>query len=152
MKQSEIYEVLREMNIVERYLSLVQSHRIPIKESFEKYDNQRVIEIIETLGYHVKYVKSENFFKIPFDACMEARFQLNLILKYGIVDIVFCTWWKDEVLTGVPMSLLVKRVSEDEIETKKPLFRNYDELNEILREVFVLYEDYYSRVKSKLSV
>lgn len=152
MKEPEIYEVLREMNIVERYLSLAKNHQIPIKELFKKYDNQRVIEIIETLGYNAKYVKSENFFKISFDDCMEARFQINLILKSGIVDIVFCTWWKDEVLTGVPMSLLVKEVSEDEIETKKPLFRNYDELIEILREVFVLYEDYYSRVKSKLSV
>lgn len=151
MNKSEIYEVLREMDIVERYLKLAENHQFPIKELFKKYDNHKVVELIEALGYNAKYVKSENYFKVSFEDYMGIRFQLNLVLKSGIVDIVFCVWWNDEVLTGVPMSLLVKQMSATELETKKPLFRNYDEMNEILKEAFELYLDFYSRVKSKLS-
>ncbi len=53
-------------------------------------DNNKIIEIIQLKGYDVTYNKAENFFKISYPNFDNARFQMNLILKSGMVDIVWC--------------------------------------------------------------
>ena len=57
-------DVLSSINFVERYQSLCAPYAIGAKNSFENYDNQRVLEILLEVGYqNVKFWKRENFFR-----------------------------------------------------------------------------------------
>ncbi len=151
MEKSAIIEILREMNIVDEYIALSKKHQIPIKELFKNHDNDRIIEIIQSKGYDVTYNKTENFFKISYPKYNNARFQMNLILKSGMVDIVWCVWWKDQILTGVPMSMLIETLSEKEIPTIRPLFKDYADLDRILKRVFKLADVFIAKVKSHIN-
>ncbi len=55
MEKSAIIEILREMNIVDQYIALSTKHQISIKELFKDYDNNKIIEIIQSKGYDVTY-------------------------------------------------------------------------------------------------
>lgn len=81
MEKPAIIEILREMNIVGEYIALSMKHQISIKELFKDYDNNKIIESIQSKGYDVTYSKTENFFKISYPNYDNARFQMNLILK-----------------------------------------------------------------------
>lgn len=61
----EIKQALKNINFSDRYQTLSEQyiHIFP-DASFENYDNQKIKEIINDLGYDVKYYKCEDFFKI----------------------------------------------------------------------------------------
>ncbi len=57
----EIQEVLEKINFTERYKSL--SKQFPDRENtFENYENEKAIEVFESLGYKARFMKKENFF------------------------------------------------------------------------------------------
>ena len=56
----EIKEVLEKINFVERYKAL--SERFSNSENtFENYENEKVFEVFETLGYKARYNKKQAF-------------------------------------------------------------------------------------------
>ena len=56
----EIKEVLEKINFVERYKAL--SERFSNSENtFENYENEKVFEVFETLGYKAVTIKSRLF-------------------------------------------------------------------------------------------
>jgi hypothetical protein len=145
----ELKPVLEGIDFVNRYKAISEKYSFDSKESLEKYSIDEVIKIIESLGYTVKYVKSENFFKV-LEKIPPYQFQFNIILKYGIVEFIWDVLRNGERLQlGGPWSLIKKLVTPDQDEIViLPVFRNYEDLKSILKEGFAMYEDFKSALNT----
>ena len=141
-KELEIFE---KINLYERHSNISNQYRF--EETFENYSNEKVIEIVKELGYSAKYKKKENFFQI-IETINEMRFYFHFSLKYGLVEIIIY-WeykknkdiWGGGDFGGLCKLIEISRGEEMEGYIRKPCFRNYEDLKNILREYFLIYED-----------
>jgi len=85
----EVKLALEKIDFIERYKQLSKKYDFDLNESFEKYDNNQVINIIKELGYNVRYYKKENFFKIQEEKSARDYF-FHISLNHGIVELI---WW-----------------------------------------------------------
>ena len=140
-KELEIFE---KINLYERHSNISNQYRF--EETFENYSNEKVIEIVKELGYSTKYKKKENFFQIT-EAINEMKFYFHFSLKYGKVEVIM--YWESKknkaISGGGPFSRICKLITINkgrEFEKiKYARFRNYEDLKNILREYFLIYED-----------
>ena len=141
-KELEIYE---KINLYKRHYALsVQNN---YESTFENYSNEKVIEIVKELGYTAKYRRKENFFQI-IETTSKIKFYFHFSLKYGLVEIIIY-WeykknkdvWGGGDFAGLCKLIEISRGEEMEGYIRKPCFRNYEDLKNILREYFLIYED-----------
>ena len=141
-KELEIFE---KINLYERHSNISNQYRF--EETFENYSNEKVIEIVKKLGYSAKYKKKENFFQI-IETINEMRFYFHFSLKYGLVEIIIY-WecinnkdkWGGGTFAGICKKIEIAKNEEKEGYIKDARFRNYEDLKNILREYFLIYED-----------
>ena len=141
-KELEIFE---KINLYERHCNISNQYRF--EETFENYSNDEVIKIVKELGYSAKYKKKENFFQI-IETINEMRFYFHFSLKYGLVEIIMY-WecinnkdiWGGGTFAGICKKIEIAKNEEKEGYIKKAHFRNYEDLKNILREYFLIYED-----------
>ena len=141
-KELEIFE---KINLYERHSNISNQYRF--EETFENYSNEKVIEIVKELGYSAKYRKKEKFFQI-IETINEMKFYFHFSLKYGMVEVII--FWEYEnnkdlsgggLLSVVCKLIEIAKNEEKEGYIKKARFRNYEDLKNILREYFLIYED-----------
>ena len=141
-KELEIFE---KINLYKRHYTLsVQNN---YESTFENYSNDEVIKIVKELGYTAKYRKKENFFQI-IETINEMRFYFHFSLKYGLVEVIMY-WecinnkdiWGGGTFAGICKKIEIAKNEEKEGYIKKARFRNYEDLKNILREYFLIYED-----------
>ena len=141
-KELEIFE---KINLYERHSNISNQYRF--EETFENYSNDEVIKIVKELGYTAKYRKKENFFQI-IETINEMRFYFHFSLKYGLVEIIMY-WecinnkdiWGGGTFAGICKKIEIAKNEEKEGYIKDARFRNYEDLKNILREYFLIYED-----------
>ena len=141
-KELEIFE---KINLYERHSNISNQYRF--EETFENYSNEKVREIVKELGYSAKYKKKENFFQI-IETINEMRFYFHFSLKYGLVEIIMY-WecinnkdiWGGGTFAGICKKIEIAKNEEKEGYIKDACFRNYEDLKNILREYFLIYED-----------
>ena len=141
-KELEIFE---KINLYERHSNISNQYRF--EETFENYSNDKVIEIVKELGYSAKYKKKENFFQI-IETINEMKFYFHFSLKYGLVEVIMY-WecindkdkWGGGTFAGICKKIEIAKNEEKEGYIKKARFRNYEDLKNILREYFLIYED-----------
>ena len=141
-KELEIFE---KINLYERHSNISNQYRF--EETFENYSNEKVIEIVKELGYSAKYKKKENFFQI-IETTNKLKFYFHFSLKYGLVEIIIY-WecinnkdkWGGGTFAGICKKIEIAKNEEKEGYIKKARFRNYEDLKNILREYFLIYED-----------
>lgn len=141
-KELEIFE---KINLYDRYRDINNLYRF--EETFENYSNDEVIKIVKELGYTTKYRKKENFFQI-IETINEMRFYFHFSLKYGLVEVIMY-WecinnkdiWGGGTFAGICKKIEIAKNEEKEGYIKKARFRNYEDLKNILREYFLIYED-----------
>ena len=141
-KELEIFE---KINLYERHCNISNQYRF--EETFENYSNEKVIEIVKELGYSAKYKKKENFFQL-IETINEMKFYFHFSLKYGLVEIIMY-WecinnkdiWGGGTFAGICKKIEIAKNEEKEGYIKKAHFRNYEDLKNILREYFLIYED-----------
>lgn len=143
--QSKEYDLYKKINFCDRYESLSNSYQF---EERLEYTNNEVIQMISELGFKSKYVKIDNFFKIE-EKGERVKFYLNICLKYSNVELIIgATDSKsNKFITGSVFGRLFRNIKYAEgidiLENiKKPKFRNYKDLREILQEAFSIYEDF----------
>ena len=140
-KELEIFE---KINLYERHSNISNQYRF--EETFENYSNDEVIKIVKELGYTAKYRKKENFFQI-IETINEMRFYFHFSLKYGLVEIIMGMMDKNKknIIGGLVPNICKKieivKNEEKKGDIKKARFRNYEDLKNILREYFLIYED-----------
>ena len=141
-KDLEIYE---KINLYDWYRDINNLYRF--EETFENYSNDEVIKIVKELGYSAKYRKKENFFQI-IETINEMKFYFHFSLEYGLVEIIIY-WecinnkdkWGGGTFAGICKKIEIAKNEEKEGYIKKARFRNYEDLKNILREYFLIYED-----------
>ena len=141
-KDLEIYE---KINLYDRYRDINNLYRF--EETFENYSNDEVIKIVKELGYSAKYRKKEKFFQI-IETIDGIKFYFHFSLEYGMVEVII--FWEYEnnkdlsgggLLSVVCKLIEIAKNEEKEGYIKKARFRNYEDLKNILREYFLIYED-----------
>ena len=141
-KELEIFE---KINLYERHSNISNQYRF--EETFENYSNDEVIKIVKELGYTAKYRKKENFFQI-IETTNKLKFYFHFSLKYGMVEVII--FWEYEnnkdlsgggLLSVVCKLIEIAKNEEKEGYIKDACFRNYEDLKNILREYFLIYED-----------
>ena len=141
-KDLEIYE---KINLYERHSNISNQYRF--EETFENYSNDEVIKIVKELGYTAKYRKKENFFQI-IETTNKLKFYFHFSLKYGLVEVIMY-WecindkdkWGGGTFAGICKKIEIAKNEEKEGYIKDARFRNYEDLKNILREYFLIYED-----------
>ena len=141
-KELEIFE---KINLYERHSNISNQYRY--EDKLKDYSNDKTIEIVKELGYTAKYRKKENFFQI-IETINEMRFYFHFSLKYGLVEVIMY-WecinnkdiWGGGTFAGICKKIEIAKNEEKEGYIKDARFRNYEDLKNILREYFLIYED-----------
>ena len=143
-------EIFEKINLYERHSNISNQYRF--EETFENYSNEKVIEIVKELGYTAKYRKKENFFQI-IEITNKLKFYFHFSLKYGLVEVIMY-WecinnkdiWGGGTFAGICKKIEIAKNEEKEGYIKDARFRNYEDLKNILREYFLIYEDFKTEV------
>lgn len=130
------------IKFIERYKNLAANYQFNVSESFENYESNQVVKIISELGYESSFNKKEKFFKIT-ETQNDYKFQFVISLKYGVSEFIWSVWEKSELRIGGTWGILKEQLDGLENDkVRKPIFRNYEELKEILADAFLIYEDF----------
>ena len=134
-------DVLSSINFVERYQSLCAPYAIGAKNSFENYDNQRVLEILLEEGYqNVKFWKRENFFRSTNKRGIY-EFWYHIETKSGMIDLMWYARRDKKYYAGDRLTNLENFLFNPEKKHTRPVFRNYEELKDFLTVGYQLQED-----------
>ena len=145
-KELEIFE---KIHLYDRYSYISNQYRY--EDKLKDYSNDKTIEIVKELGYSAKYRKREKFFQI-IETINEMKFYFHFSLEYGMVEIIMGMMNKNKKhIIGGAFSWLCKKIKVTESEeikdnVKYARFRNYEDLKNILREYFLIYEDFKTEV------
>ena len=140
-KELEIFE---KINLYERHSNISNQYRF--EETFENYSNDEAIKTVKELGYSAKYRKKENFFQI-IETTNKLKFYFHFSLEYGMVEIIMGMMNKNKkniiggLIPNVCKKIEIVKNEEKEGYIKDACFRNYEDLKNILREYFLIYED-----------
>ena len=135
----EIKEVLEKINFVERYKAL--SENFLIVKIHLKTMKMKNIEVFESLGYKARYNKKQTFY------CRRKKkdvytFRFNISLKYGVAELIWEACHNGEVRAGDPWDIFIRLLSNDMGKVPVLYFHSYDELKEIMKIAFEMYEDF----------
>lgn len=132
---------LERISFLSRYRTL--QHRFPLgTETFEKYSNDEVLKILESLGYRFKFYRKENFFGMK-ESIENCSFTFNISCKYGVVEFIWDLLINDRrLMLGGPWGLIGDLMLNEKCNIKNPAFKNYEDLREILRDGLQIYEDF----------
>ncbi|MBA4493719.1 hypothetical protein ACFO25_04915 [Paenactinomyces guangxiensis] len=134
----EIRMALENIDFINRYKSM--SAKYDFDDEFE-YDNHEVLDMLNELGYHARFDKRENFFNIV-EELPPCKFEFNISLKYSLLEFIWTVWKYGELQIGDPWGILKKLLDGSDESVRLPGFRNYNDLKEILKEAFLMYEDF----------
>jgi len=137
--------VLEHINFLSRYGALYE--RFSLTEGrFDTYSNDEVLKIFELLGYKFKYNKKENFFGLK-EQIKDFEFQFNISCKYANVELIWgLTKNKERLTLGGPWGLIGDLLIGYNCNIKDPMFTSYDDLQAILKEALLIYEDFKKEV------
>ncbi|MDA1635086.1 hypothetical protein PDK11_19715 [Bacillus cereus] len=140
--EPEIKEVLEKIDFIQRYKAL--SKQFPDRENtFENYENEKAIEVFESLGYKARFMKKENFFIVGEVKNKDFyTFRFNISLKYGLVEFIWSARYNGEARVGNSWDMFVKVLSNGSERLPAVCFHSYDELKEIMKIAFEMYEDF----------
>lgn len=151
MLPEEVVEKFNSINLLERFK--VISETFQTDAPLENYSKDSVVQLFEHLDFDFKYDKKGAFFGTKsIESGYDFRF--NLVLKYGIVEIIM---WAKNIETGEQyggvFSRLMKSIQKcngviEIVKIGYPRFSSYDELEEIVGELMLIYEDFKVVLKS----
>jgi len=137
----QMVQVLSSIHFAERYEALRTQYSFDAKESFENYDNQYVLEMLQEIGYtSVKYRKREDFFQAKKKSNIY-EFRYHICIKYGIAELMWYAMKDNKYYEGGTFPNLEYELLNLENGNRLPIFRNYEDLREILTIAFQMCED-----------
>lgn len=142
---SKIKEALTEIDFIKRYEEVsnkFNAERTPSKNRLVYIDGEEVMEIIQDLGYSPLFDSKEKFYKIREEQIKKFTLGVHIILQDGMVDLVWVVREDGELLLGAPWSTYSRRLVGSSYRIKKPIFGTYEDLEQILKITFKMYEDF----------
>ena len=138
---NQMVQVLSSIRFAERYEALRTQYDFDAKESFENYDNQYVLEMLQEIGYtSVKYWRKENFFQAKKKSNIY-EFRYHIFIKSGIAELMWYVMKDNKYYEGGTFPNLEYELLNLENGNRLPIFRNYEDLHEILTIAFQMCED-----------
>lgn len=142
---AKVKTALIKMNFVKRYEELsgkFSAERVPRSERLIYLDGEEVMDMIRELGYQPLFDKKEKFYKIKEEKIGAFSFGFHIILDSGRVDLVWVVRENDTLLLGAPWSVYSRRLIDVNYRIKSPVFGTYEDLEEILKVAFEMYEEF----------
>ena len=137
----QMVQVLSSIHFAERYQALRTQYDFDAKESFENYDNQYVLKMLQDIGYTaVKYWRKENFFQAKKKSNIY-EFRYHICIKYGVVKLMWYAMKDNKYYEGGTFPNLEYELLNLENRNHLPIFRNYEDLHGILTLAFQMFED-----------
>ena len=138
---NQMVQVLSSIRFAERYEALRTQYDFDAKESFENYDNQYVLEMLQDIGYvAVKYWRKENFFQAKKKSNIY-EFRYHICIKAGIAELMWYVMKDNKYYEGDTFPNLEHELLNLENRNHLPIFRNYEDLHGILTTAFQMFED-----------
>jgi hypothetical protein len=140
MKSSKL--IFNNIDFANQYMQISKQFHYEISQGFAGYNIGEVISISKSIGYSMKYIKSEIFFKYS-TKINDLKFQFNISLKHGAVELIWALWDSKELLKDFSGSwdVICERLGFKE-PIRLPIFRDYSDLKNILISCFRIYEDF----------
>ena len=141
----KIKKALNEIDFVIRYESLSKRYNNPDitpNDRLVYIDGEEVMDMIKKLGYSPLFDSKEKFYKINEEKIGDYTFGVHIILAYGMVDLVWVVKEKEELLLGYPWGIYSRLLIDSDYRIKKPVITSYDDIEEILKDSFEMYEDF----------
>ena len=139
-------ELFEKIHFAERFAEI--SKRFPSEpenERLEILDFDLTKEILESFGYKVRYFRGEDFFRIS-----EKRegydFFFHVVFRWGRAELVWAVFQQKQLVLDVSDTWAIAYCKltgckwEDVL--RDPCFHDYDEMEEMLKECFELWEDF----------
>lgn len=142
---SKIKDALTKIDFVKRYEELsnnFNAERTPSSNRLVYIDGEEVMETIRDFGYSPLFDVKEKFYKIKEEQIGEYTFGVHVILQGGMVDLVWVVRDNEELLLGAPWGTYSRRLIDSSYRIKKPIIGTYEDLEEILKISFKMYEDF----------
>lgn len=100
------------------------------------------MEIIMNLGYSPLFDEKEKFYKIKEEQVGTFTCCVHIILRGGTVDFVWVVREHGQLLLGAPWGVYTRQLVDANYRVKKPIFGTYEDLEDILKIAFEMYEDF----------
>ena len=100
------------------------------------------MEMIQNLGYTPLFDKKEKFYKIQEEKILDYSFGFHIILVNGMMDLVWVVRKDGELLLGAPWSVYSRRLIDVNYRIKKPIIGNYEDIEDIFKVIFKMFEDF----------
>lgn len=142
---SKVKDALIKIDFIKRYEELsnkFNSERTPSSNRLVYIDGEEVMEAIQDIGYFPLFDAKEKFYKIKEEQIGKFTLGVHIILQGGMVDLVWVVRENDELLLGAPWGTYSRRLTDSSYRIKKPIFGTYEDLEEILKITFKMYEDF----------
>ncbi len=136
---------LEEIHFIERYENLSNIYndkKTPLDERLRYFDGEIIIDSLTQLGYKVDFNSEEKFFKIIEEQIGKYTFAANIILDCGMVDLVWIVKENGTLILGMPIGQYSRLMIDPKYRIKKPIFGTYEDLDEIFKIAFEMYEDF----------
>ncbi len=148
-KMTELYprikDALLKINFVERYEKLSARFSAAKTLSDDRLiylDGEKVMAMIRAAGYSPQFDTREKFYRIKEEHIGKYSFNIHIILRYGVAELVWVVKEDGVLLLGAPWSTYSRRLIDVNYRIKNPVFGTYADLEEILKIVFEMYEDF----------
>ena len=141
----KIKDALLKINFVERYEKLSARFSAAKTLSDDRLiylDGEEVMAMIRAAGYSPQFDTREKFYRIKEEHIGKYSFNIHIILRYGIAELVWVVEEDGVLLLGAPWSIYSRWLIDGNYRIKNPVFGTYADLEEILKIVFEMYEDF----------
>lgn len=149
----KIYTALLNINFIKRYEQLSRTFdivRTPSKERLRYFDGEIIMDSLVQLGYEVEFEPKEKYFKIKEEQIKNYTFAVNIILENGMVDLVWIVKDNGKLVQGLPIGEYSRLMIAPNYKIKKPIFGTYEDLDEIFKVSFEMFEDFKQKLTSIL--
>lgn len=140
----EIRAALTQIDFVTRYEGLSHQfdvEKLPMSERLVYLDGEEVFEMLQSLGYVPRFNRREKFYSIREERVGAFTFNLHIGLEDGRVELIWAVREGGVVRLGIPWGLCARMLQPDRKRIRMPAFGTYEDLEEILKLAFHLYED-----------
>lgn len=141
----KIKNALLKIDFVKRYEALshrFSAERMPPDDRLCYIDGEEVMEMVKNFGYSLLFNAKEKFYKTREEQSGALTFSVHIILRDGMVDLVWVVRENGELLLGAPWGVYSRRLVDANYRIKKPVFGTYEDLEDILQYTFGMYEDF----------
>lgn len=142
MNNLDVVQIYNKINFIDRFKNLSLSHN-NFKERLEGNKKEVYDEILTKYHYNIKYSKKENFYKIE-ENFGYIIFTIQLVLKGGVIEPMLYVKIGDKYIEPDHRFDSICEKLDSTFSRRDfpiPTYKDEKELEEILEEIFSIYED-----------